>query len=85
MARVGGSLPRVETGDRLSRVGRRKVHALIGGELLRGGAIVSRGGSGQLQEQSRGAERSGRTASTEGQGARRQPKSVSPNERGRKR
>lgn len=49
--RVGRRRPRVETGDRLSRIGRGKAHALIGGELIGSRAIVSRGG--KLQKQGR--------------------------------
>ena len=48
---MGGRQPRVETGDRLSRSGRGKAHALIGGELVRSCVIVSRGANGQLQKQ----------------------------------
>lgn len=50
---MGRRWPRVETGDRLSRIGRGKAHALIGGELIRSAAIVSRGGNRQLQKQGR--------------------------------
>jgi len=48
--------PRVETGERLSRIGRGKAHASIGGELLRSRVIVSRGGNGALQKQRPGAQ-----------------------------
>lgn len=48
---VGRRWPRVETGDRLSRIGRGEVHALIGGKLIRSLAIISRGGNRQLQKQ----------------------------------
>lgn len=48
---MGRRRPRVKTGDRLSRSGRGKAHALIGGELIRSCVIVSRGGNGQLQKQ----------------------------------
>lgn len=69
--RVGRRWPRVEIGDRLSRIGRGKAHALIGGELIRSLAIVSRGGNRQLQKQ--GQVHSRWTASTEGQEAHQQP------------
>lgn len=69
--RVGGRRPRVETGDRLSRIGWGKGHALIGGELIRSLAIVSRGRNRQLQKQGRVHSRW--TASTEGQEAHQQP------------
>lgn len=49
--RVGRRWPRVETGDRLSRIGRGEVHALIGGKLIRSLATISRGGNRQLQKQ----------------------------------
>lgn len=51
--REGRRHPRVETGDRLSRFGRGKAHALTGGELIRRLAIVSRRGNRQLQKQGR--------------------------------
>lgn len=54
--RVGRGRPRVETGDRLSRIGRGKAHALIGGKIVRSLAIVSRGGHRQLQKQRPGAQ-----------------------------
>lgn len=69
---MGRRRPRVETGDRLSRIGRGKAHALIGGELVRSCVIVSRGGNGQLQKQ--GQSHSRWTASTEVQEAHQQPK-----------
>lgn len=48
--RVGRRGTRVETRDMLSRIGRRKTHALIGGELVRSVAIISRLGNRQLQK-----------------------------------
>lgn len=48
--RVGRRGTRVETRDMLSRIGRRKTHALIGGELVRSLAIISRLGNRQLQK-----------------------------------
>lgn len=54
---MGGRRPRVETGDRLSRIGGGKAHALIGGELVRSCVIVSRRGNGQLQKQRQSARR----------------------------
>ena len=68
---MGGRWPRFEAGERLSRIGRGKAHALIGGELVRSRIIVSRGGNGQLQKQAQAHSR--RTASTEGQEAGQQP------------
>lgn len=62
--RVGRKWPRVETGDRLSRIGGGNAHALIGGELIRSWTIISRGGNRQLQRQ--GQAHSWWTASTEG-------------------
>lgn len=74
---MGRRQPRVETMDRLSRIGRGKAHALIGGEPIRSLTIVSRGGNRQLQKQ--GQVHSRWTASTEGQEAHQQA------ERGRER
>lgn len=54
--RVGRRRPRVETRDRLSRIGRGKAHALIGGKLIGGLAIVSRRRHRQLQKQRPGAQ-----------------------------
>lgn len=53
---MGRRWPRIEKGDRLSRIGGGKAHALIGGELIRSLAIVSRGGHRQLQEARPGAQ-----------------------------
>lgn len=70
--RVGSKWPRVETGDRLSRIAGGNAHALIGGEFIRSWTIISRGGNRQLQRQ--GQAHSWWTASTEGQEAHQQPK-----------
>lgn len=48
--RVGRRGTRVETRDMLSRIGRGEAHALIGGELVRSLAIISRLGNRQLQK-----------------------------------
>lgn len=48
---VGRRWPRVETGDRQSRIGRGEAHALFGGQLVRSLAIISRGVNRQLQKQ----------------------------------
>lgn len=76
---MGRRQPRVETGDRLSRIGGREAHALIGGELIRSLATISRGGDRQLQKQ--GQVHSRWLANTEGQEAHQQPKKCSEGRR----
>lgn len=51
---MGRRWPRVDTGNRLSRIGRGKAHALIGGQFIRSWIIISRGG--KLKKQGPGAQ-----------------------------